>query len=132
VDKPIGRHPLDRKKMAVLTSPGAHAKEAVTHYEVAESFGSVSYLRLFLETGRTHQIRVHMASIGHALLGDEVYGGSKILFEKRHAPLFDGQMLHAKRLSFIHPTTKESITLECPLPDNFLRAIELLRTESES
>ena len=131
VDKPIGRHPLDRKKMAVLTAPGAHAKEAVTHYEVLEAFGSVSYLKLYLETGRTHQIRVHMASLGHALLGDEVYGGSKIPFEKRHAPLFDGQMLHARRLSFIHPATNEKMEFECPLPDNFLRALELLRSESE-
>ena len=131
VDKPIGRHPLDRKKMAVLTAPGAHAKEAVTHYEVLEAFGSVSYLKLYLETGRTHQIRVHMASLGHALLGDEVYGGSKIPFEKRHAPIFDGQMLHARRLSFIHPTTNEKMEFECPLPDNFLRALELLRSESE-
>ena len=131
VDKPIGRHPQDRKKMAILTAPGAHAKDAVTHYEVMESYGSVSYLKLYLETGRTHQIRVHMASLGHALLGDEVYGGSKIPFEKRHAPLFDGQMLHARRLSFIHPTTNERMEFECPLPDNFLRALELLRSENE-
>ena len=132
VDKPIGRHPVDRKKMAVLTAPGAHAKDAVTHYEVMESFGSVSYLKLYLETGRTHQIRVHMASLGHPLLGDEVYGGGKIPFEKRHAPLFDGQILHAKRLSFIHPTTGEKMALECPLPDNFLRLLELLHKESEN
>lgn len=132
VDKPIGRHPVDRKKMAVLTAPGAHAKDAVTHYEVLTSFGAVSYLKLYLETGRTHQIRVHMASLGHPLLGDEVYGGGKIPFEKRHAPLFDGQILHAKRLSFIHPTTGEKMTFECPLPDNFLRLLELLHNESES
>ena len=131
VDKPIGRHPVDRKKMAVLTAPDAHAKNAVTHYEVLEGFGSVSYLKLYLETGRTHQIRVHMASLGHPLLGDEVYAGTKIPFEKRHAPLFDGQMLHAKRLSFIHPTSGEKMELECPLPENFRRALLLLRSEAE-
>ena len=128
VNLPIGRHPVDRKKMAVLTAVGAHAKEAITHYEVLERFGEVSYLRLYLETGRTHQIRVHMAHRGHALLGDEVYGGAKTRFERLHPTLFDGQMLHAKRLTFIHPRTKEPMHLECPLPENFERALELLRS----
>ncbi len=132
VSLPIGRHPVDRKKMAVLLSADAHAKEAVTHYEVLERYREASYLRLYLETGRTHQIRVHMAHIGHALLGDEVYGAAKTRFEKQHAPLFCGQMLHAKRLSFIHPTTNESVEFECELPDNFKRAIELLRLTTEN
>lgn len=127
VDLPIGRHPVDRKKMAVLTAPDAHAKEAITHYEVIERFGEVSYLRLFLETGRTHQIRVHMAHKGHALLGDEVYASTKTQFERLHPRLFDGQMLHAKRLMLIHPTTKEPMELECPLPDNFEEALRILR-----
>ncbi len=129
VDLPIGRHPVDRKKMAVLRGDPA-AREAVTHYEVLERFGDVSYLRLRLETGRTHQIRVHMAAKGHALLGDEVYASGKIPFERRHAPLFDGQILHAKRLSFTHPKTGERVSFECELPDNFKRLLEILRTES--
>ena len=128
VNAPIGRHPVDRKKMAVLPSPDAHAKDAVTHYEVLERYGEASYLKLYLETGRTHQIRVHMAHLGHSLLGDEVYGTSKTRFEKLHPALFDGQMLHAKRLSFIHPRTGERMEVECELPGNFLRALELLRS----
>ena len=130
VNAPIGRHPVDRKKMAVLTSPDAHAKDAVTHYEVMEKYGEVSYLKLYLETGRTHQIRVHMAHLGHPLLGDEVYGTTKTRFEKLHPTLFDGQMLHAKRLSFIHPRTEEKVEFECELPENFLRTLELLRLQN--
>ena len=129
VDAPIGRHPVDRKKMAVLTSPTAHAKRAVTHYEVVERFGATTHLKLLLETGRTHQIRVHMAYIGHALLGDEVYAGAKTRFEKLHAPLFSGQALHAKRLSLTHPTTGERMTFECELPESMERALEILRSE---
>lgn len=128
VDAPIGRHPVDRKKMAVLSPLDSGAKEAVTHYEVLERYGEVSYLKLYLETGRTHQIRVHMAYKGHALLGDEVYATTKTLFEKRHVTLFDGQMLHARRLSFIHPRTKEKVEFEAPLPENFERALQILRT----
>ena len=130
VNLPIGRHPVDRKKMAVLTSPGASAKDAVTHYEVLERYGATTYIKLNLETGRTHQIRVHMAHLGHALLGDEVYGGVKTQFEKKHPALFDGQMLHARRLRFIHPRTEEAVEFESPLPENFLRALDILRSES--
>ena len=125
VDLPIGRHPVDRKKMAVIKS-GENAREAVTHYEVIRSYGQITYLQLKLETGRTHQIRVHMSHLGHALLGDEVYASTKTLFEKQHAPLFDGQILHAKRLSLTHPRTKERMTFECELPDNFKKLIEIL------
>ena len=125
VDLPIGRHPVDRKKMAVIKS-GEGAREAVTHYEVLRSYGQISYLKLKLETGRTHQIRVHMSYLGHALLGDEVYSNTKIPFEKQHAPLFDGQILHAKRLSLTHPRTGERMTFECELPDNFKKLIEIL------
>ena len=125
VDLPIGRHPADRKKMAVIKN-GDRAREAVTHYEVLRSYGQISYLKLRLETGRTHQIRVHMSHLGHALLGDEVYSSTKIPFEKQHAPLFDGQILHAKRLSLTHPRTKERMTFECELPDNFKKLIEIL------
>ena len=125
VDLPIGRPPVDRKKMAVIKN-GDRAREAVTHYEVLRAYGQISYLKLRLETGRTHQIRVHMSHLGHALLGDEVYASTKIPFEKQHAPLFDGQILHAKRLSLTHPRTGERMTFECELPDNFKKLIEIL------
>ena len=129
VDLPIGRHPVDRKKMAVIKS-GEGARDAVTHYEVIRSWGQITYLKLKLETGRTHQIRVHMSYLGHALLGDEVYSGTKILFEKQHASLFDGQILHARRLSLTHPRTGERMTFECELPKNFKRLIEILDSQN--
>ena len=129
VDLPIGRHPVDRKKMAVIKS-GEGARDAVTHYEVIRSWGQITYLKLKLETGRTHQIRVHMSYLGHALLGDEVYSGTKILFEKQHATLFDGQILHARRLSLTHPRTGERMTFECELPKNFKRLIEILDSQN--
>ena len=129
VDLPIGRHPIDRKKMAVLKNSES-AREAVTHYEVLARYGNISYLRLMLETGRTHQIRVHMSYTGHPLLGDEVYGQSKIPFEKRHAPLLNGQALHAKRLSLTHPRTKERMTFECELPENFEKLLEILEQDA--
>ena len=129
VDLPIARHPKDRKKMAV-SAPGI-GREAVTHYEVLRSYGQISYLKLRLETGRTHQIRVHMSHTGHPLLGDEVYGpANKTLFEKKHPSLFDGQILHAKRLTLTHPKTGERMTFECELPDNFKRLLELLEGEN--
>lgn len=128
VDLPIGRHPIDRKKMAVIKS-GVGAREAVTHYEVISSYGQITYLKLRLETGRTHQIRVHMSHLGHALLGDEVYASTKTLFEKQHAPLLDGQILHAKRLILTHPRTGERMTFECPLPDNFKKLIDILEKQ---
>ena len=126
VNLPIGRHPVDRKKMAVLLSLGAAAKHAVTHYEVIRAYGRISYLKLVLETGRTHQIRVHMSYTGHPLLGDTVYGGGKSQFEKTHARLLSGQALHAKRLTLTHPRTGERMTFESPLPDEFLKLIEIL------
>ncbi len=129
VDLPIGRHPIDRKRMAVIRD--GTAREAVTHYRVLERFGAISYLALELETGRTHQIRVHMSHTGHPLLGDPVYGKTKTKFEAKHPSLFDGQMLHAKRLTLTHPRTGERMSFECPLPENFERALELLRKENE-
>ena len=125
VNLPIGRHPVDRKKMAVIKN-GDRAREAVTHYQVLKEYGQISYLRLKLETGRTHQIRVHMSHLGHALIGDEVYSSTKIPFEKQHASLLDGQILHAKRLSLTHPKTGERMTFECELPDNFKKLLEIL------
>ena len=130
IDLPIGRHPIDRKKMAVLKNSES-AREAVTHYEVLARYGNISYLKLMLETGRTHQIRVHMSYTGHPLLGDEVYGQSKIPFEKRHAPLLNGQALHAKRLSLTHPRTNERMTFECELPENFKELLEILEKNSQ-
>ncbi len=130
IDLPIGRHPVDRKRMAVLTADGAHVKDAITHYEVLCGYKDVSYLKLKLETGRTHQIRVHMSHIGHPLIGDEVYATNRIRFEKLHSALLCGQVLHAKRLTLTHPTTKERMEFECELPDNFKRLLEILNAES--
>jgi len=117
VDAPIGRHPVDRKRMAVDPKNG---REAVTHWEVLARYGGYTYLKCRLETGRTHQIRVHLASIGHPLLGDTVYGG------KKPVPGLAGQCLHAKKLSFLHPATGERVTVECPLPDWFRAVLERL------
>lgn len=128
VNLPIGRHPVDRKRMAVIKN-GNNAREAVTHYEVIGSYGQITHLKLKLETGRTHQIRVHMSYLGHALLGDEVYASTKTLFEKQHAPLFDGQILHAKRLSLTHPKSGERMTFECELPDNFKKLLNILKKQ---
>ena len=115
--------------MAVIPSGDRAARDAVTHYTVLERFGGISYLALQLETGRTHQIRVHMSYVGHALLGDEVYAKNKTQFEKKHPSLFSGQALHAKRLTLTHPKTKERMTFECDLPPEFEKALELLRKE---
>ena len=122
VNAPIARHPVDRKKMAVVSG----GKEAITHYEVIAEYPSFTYAKMVLETGRTHQIRVHMSYIGHPIIGDTVYGGGKTNFEKASASLLDGQILHAKVLSFPHPRTKEIMTFECELPDNFKKLIEKL------
>lgn len=118
VNKPIGRHPTDRKKMAINEKNGKHA---VTHYKVLKTFKGYSYIECKLETGRTHQIRVHMASIGHPLLGDEVYTqGFKCPFH------LTGQTLHAKTLEFVHPTTGERIFIDTPLPDYFEHLLSVL------
>jgi 23S rRNA pseudouridine1911/1915/1917 synthase len=130
IDLPIGRHPVDRKKMAVVRD--GTAREARTHYKVLERFEGVSYLSLRLETGRTHQIRVHMSHKGHPLLGDPVYQKSKTQFEQKHPSLFDGQALHAIRLSLTHPRTGERLTFESSLPENFERALDILRKKSLS
>lgn len=124
VDLPIGRHPADRKKMAVIRD--GTAREAITHYKVIARYGQITHLALELETGRTHQIRVHMSHIGHALLGDPVYSKTKTRFEQLHPALFDGQALHAKKLTLTHPKTKERMTFECELPENFKRCLEIL------
>ena len=117
VDAPIGRHPSDRKKMAVNPQNG---KRAVTHYRVLQRFQGYTYIECVLETGRTHQIRVHMASIGHPLLGDEVYSNRKSPFK------LQGQTLHAKTLGFIHPTTGEHLEIDAPLPEYFEHLLAVL------
>ena len=129
VDYPIGRHPVDRKKMAVIRDGSHSAKEAVTHYEVVGRYGHFTHLKLILETGRTHQIRVHMSYIGHPLLGDTVYSSAKSKFEKEHHSLFDGQALHARALTLTHPRTRERMTFECELPDNFKEILRILEND---
>ncbi len=119
VNAPIGRHPTDRKRMAVTMK---NSREAVTHWEVVERFGQYTHLRCRLETGRTHQIRVHMAHIGHPIAGDPVYG-----IKKAELGL-SSQCLHAKELTFIHPRSNEKITVSCELPAEFVRALKRLQT----
>lgn len=114
VNAPIGRHPVDRKKMAIDRRNG---REAVTHWSVLARYPGYTHVECRLETGRTHQIRVHLASIGHPLLGDTVYGA------KKPVPGLAGQCLHARRLRFVHPATGEPVELECPLPDWFQKVL---------
>ena len=117
VDAPIARHPTDRKRMAVV----AGGREAVTHWEVIARYPGYTHVRCRLETGRTHQIRVHMAYIGHPILGDTVYGA------KKEVPGLTGQCLHAVGLRFLHPRTHEVVELSCPLPDEFTRMLQKIR-----
>ncbi len=128
VDAPLGRSPKDRKKMAVLPRGGAGVREAVTHYAPITDYGQFSEIRLVLETGRTHQIRVHMSHIGHPVLGDEVYGANRTPFEKKHAALIVGQALHAEKLTFTHPRTGEKMTLTADPPAEYRKLIEILKT----
>lgn len=118
IESPIGRHPVERKKMSTKSKNG---RPAVTHYHVLERFGNFTYIECQLETGRTHQIRVHMSSIGHPILGDDLYGPVKCPYT------LEGQTLHAKILGIVHPTTKEYIEFDAPLPAYFLDLLEKLR-----
>ena len=111
VDASIGRNPNDRKKMAVVTRGG---KDAITHYRVLERFGRYTYMSFQLETGRTHQIRVHMAHIGHPILGDTLYSSHKSPYKN-----LQGQTLHAKTIGFVHPRTQEYMEFSAPLPEYF-------------
>ncbi|MBS6372793.1 MAG: RluA family pseudouridine synthase [Oscillospiraceae bacterium] len=121
VDAPIGRHPVDRKRMAVEPRTG---RPAVTHWSVLARYRGFTHVECRLETGRTHQIRVHLASVGHPLLGDTVYGSRKPW------PGLAGQCLHARRLKFIHPSTGRPVELECPLPDWFQAVLRKLEAQS--
>lgn len=118
IDAPIGRHPIERKKMAINEKNG---KNAITHYKVLERFERYTYMEFKLETGRTHQIRVHMASIGHPLLGDTLYSSGKSPYK------LQGQTLHAMTIGFVHPSTKEYMEVSAPLPDYFEKLLKHLR-----
>lgn len=120
VDAPIGRNPQDRKKMAIDQKNG---RRAVTHYKVLENFNKFAYIECQLETGRTHQIRVHMASIGHPLLGDDVYTSAKCPYH------LQGQTLHARVLGFIHPRTGNYMEFEAPMPEYFEKVLSDLRNK---
>ncbi|MDE6302343.1 MAG: RluA family pseudouridine synthase, partial [Clostridia bacterium] len=115
VDAPIARSKKDRKKMAI----DEDGRRAVTHYEVLERYGKYTLVRFELETGRTHQIRVHSASLHHPIVGDEVYGGSTALYH-------NGQLLHATKLTLSHPHTGELMTFECPIPNYFQNVVDKL------
>ncbi len=129
VDLPIGRASEDRKKMAIVRG----GRRAVTHYRVLERFGALTFVELTLETGRTHQIRVHMKSLQHPVLGDPLYGPSQLpsdaarLLSSVKDQLGNGQFLHAKVLGFVHPVTGEYMEWESPLPENFRTVLESLR-----
>lgn len=118
INAPIGRHPIERKKMAINEKNG---KPAVTHYKVLERFERYTYMEFQLETGRTHQIRVHMASIGHPLLGDMLYSSGKSPYK------LQGQTLHAMTIGFVHPNTGEYIEVSAPLPEYFEKILRDLR-----
>ena len=120
VDKPIGRHPTDRKRMAITEG----GREAVTHYRVIERFGRYTLVECTLETGRTHQIRVHMASIGHSIVGDPVYGIKKEKFKT------NGQLLHAAAIGFEHPETGELMEFRSELPEYFTIVLDRLRNSN--
>ena len=114
VNAPIARHPVKRKQMAIVEG----GREAVTHYTVLERFGNFTHVRLRLETGRTHQIRVHMASLGHPVAGDDVYGPHKVITK------LGGQCLHARKIGFIHPATREYMEFTSDLPEYFTKFLK--------
>ena len=127
IDAPIGRSPVDRKKMAIIRDPLKNSKNAVTHYEVLERFRGFAFVRCELETGRTHQIRVHMSSIGHPLLGDEVYGGAGSKFCQTNKALISGQCLHAGELRLTHPRSNQEMKFLAPMPDTMDKLLDKLR-----
>lgn len=121
IDAPLGRDPRDRQRMTVTDK---NSRNALTHFKVLERFGKATYVECELKTGRTHQIRAHMRYINHPIMGDDVYGKPCTYFDT------EGQVLHAYRLTLIHPTTKEEMTFEAPLPEYFERLLKILEKES--
>ena len=122
INAPIGRHPVNRKQMAVTLN---NSKNAVTHYEVIDRYPKFTYIKCHLETGRTHQIRVHMSSLGHPIAGDEIYGPKKVIKS------LGGQCLHAKVLGFTHPITKQELLFDSDLPEYFTQFIKTLENQSK-
>ncbi len=120
IDAPIGRHPVDRKKMAITYK---NSKPAITHYKVLERYDGFTHIELILETGRTHQIRVHMSSIGHSVAGDDVYGVKKVITS------LQGQCLHAYYIGFVHPVTNKWLEFSAPLPEYFTDFLSKLRKQ---
>ena len=127
VNAPLGRDLKDRKKMAVIRDPSKPSREAVTHWSVLERYDGFCLVRCQLETGRTHQIRVHMSHIGHPLMGDTTYGGGRTKFEAQHKALICGQCLFAGELSLTHPRTGERMHFSVPRPENFEALLSILR-----
>lgn len=121
IEGPIGRHPIERKKMSINEKNG---KPAITHYKVLKRIGNYTYMQFKLETGRTHQIRVHMSSIGHPLLGDTLYSNGKSPFKH-----LEGQTLHAKTIGFIHPSKNEYMEFDAPLPEYFVKLLSVLKID---
>lgn len=129
VNAPIGRHPTDRKKMAIIRDSDKRSREAITHWSVVERFGRYTLVRCELETGRTHQIRVHMSSIGHPLVGDPIYGGENALSGK-YKSYIKGQCLFAAELVLTHPSSHEKKIFKAEFPENFKGLLEQLRKDS--
>ena len=133
VDAPVGRHPVERKKMSTKSRRG---KEAITRWRVLERFGDFTLVEAKIDTGRTHQIRVHLSSLGHPVVGDSVYGGSKRTVEtpemRAVVKKLTRQALHAGRLSFAHPVTGQEMTFESPLPEDMDEVIRYLRSASRN
>ena len=129
VDAPIGRHPVDRKRMAVIRDSSQRSRNAVTHWSVIERFGQFTLVRCELETGRTHQIRVHMSYTGHPLLGDGVYGGGGTGFEAKHKKYISGQCLCATELVLTHPRTGRLERFSVPMPKEFEALCDIMRRE---
>jgi 23S rRNA pseudouridine1911/1915/1917 synthase len=132
IDAPVGRHPVERKRMSTASRRG---KAALTRWTVLERFGAVTLMEAKIDTGRTHQIRVHLSSLGHPVVGDSVYGGSKRTVEnpalRAELKRLTRQALHASRLSFLHPVTEEEMTFESPLPEDMAEVIRFLREGAE-
>lgn len=128
IDNYIGRDRNDRKRMAVLSPDDAGARRAITDYKVRDEYGNVSYCEFSLQTGRTHQIRVHMKSISHPIIGDEIYGGDKNAFYREHKKYISGQCLHAYKLVLNHPVRNEEMVFNAGRPEYFEKLLDILKS----